>query len=68
MTQELKPGSVTPRGVGMGREVRERFKRKGWLMHVDVWQKPIQYCNYPSLKINKLKKKEYSAMGTDLGT
>ena len=53
MTQELKPGSVTPRGVGMGQEVRGRFKRKGWLMHVDVWQKLIQYCNYPSLKINK---------------
>ena len=28
---------------------RERFRRKGtyvylWLIYVDVWQKPIQYC------------------------
>ena len=27
-----------------------------WLIHVDVWQKPTQYSNYPSIK-NKLKKK-----------
>ena len=28
-----------------------------WLIHADVWQKPTQYCNYPSIK-NKLKKEE----------
>ena len=33
----------------MGREVAGRFKREGtwvnlWLIHVDVWQKPLQYC------------------------
>ena len=21
--------------------------------HIDVWQKPSQYCNYPLIKINK---------------
>jgi len=21
-----------------------------WLIHVDVWQKSTQYCNYPSVK------------------
>ena len=26
-----------------------------WLIH-DIWQKPSQYCNYPPIKINKLKK------------
>ena len=28
-----------------------------WLIHVDAWQKPPQYCNYPPIKINKLIKK-----------
>ena len=42
-----------------GREVGGRFKREGiyaylWLIHVDVWQKPAQYCNYPPIK-NKIK-------------
>ena len=23
-----------------------------WLIHVCVWQKPTQYCNYPPIKIN----------------
>ena len=25
---------------------------KGVLIHVDVWQNPSQYCNYPPSKIN----------------
>jgi len=34
---------------GMGWEAGRRFRRKGtyvylWLIHVDVWQKPIKYC------------------------
>ena len=28
-----------------------------WLIHVDVWQKPPQYCNYRPIKIVNLKKK-----------
>ena len=37
-------------------EVGERFKKEGerlylWLMHVDVWQKPTQYCQAISLKL-----------------
>ena len=23
-----------------------------WLIHVDAWQKPSQYCNYSPIKIN----------------
>ena len=23
-----------------------------WLTHVNLWQKPLQYCNYPSIKIH----------------
>ena len=34
---------------GMGWEVGGRSKREGtyvhlWLIHVDIWQKPTQYC------------------------
>ena len=38
---------------GRGGEGGERgFRIRGthvylWLIHVDVWQKPSQYCNYP---------------------
>ena len=39
-----------------------RFKKEGtyvylWVIHVDVWQKPTQYCKaiVLRLKINKLK-------------
>ena len=46
----------------MGWEVGGSFQREGtyvylWLMHVDVWQKPIQYCKaiILPLKINKLR-------------
>ena len=39
----------------MGWEVTGRLRREGtyvylWLIHVDVWQKPTQYCNYLSIK------------------
>ena len=49
--------------MGWGR----RFKREGtyvylWLIHVDVWQKPSQYCSYLPVK-NKihLLKNEFSS-------
>ena len=46
---------------GSGWEMEGRLKREGtyvylWLIHVDVWQKPTQYCNYASIK-NKLREK-----------
>ena len=42
-------------GEGDGR----RFKRKGtyvylWLIHVDVWQKPTQFCKSIILQLNKI--------------
>ena len=42
--------------MGGGREVQEEGNL--WLIHVDVWQKPTQYCKAVilQLKINKLKK------------
>ena len=44
----------------MGRKEGGRFKRERtyvylWLIHVDVWRKTTQYCNYPPIK-NKIKK------------
>ena len=33
--------------VGVGREGTYIYL---WLIHVDVWQKPTQYCSYPSIK------------------
>ena len=61
----MTQGTQTQRG-GMGLGVGgAREAQKGGdicilrLIHVDVWQKPTQYCNYPSIK-NKLRKNEQS--------
>ena len=45
-------------GVGGGREVQEGGDIYLWMIHVDVWRKPTQYCKaiILQLKINKLKK------------
>ena len=29
-----------------------------WLIHVNVWQKPLQYCKVISLQLNKFLTKE----------
>ena len=47
-------------GCGMGWEVAGRFKRKGtyvclWLIHVDVWQKPTQFCKAIILQLKGKK-------------
>ena len=54
---------VTAQRGGMGREVGGMFKWEEthvnlWMIHVDVWQKPMQYCKafILQLKINFLKK------------
>ena len=48
---------------GLGREMGRRFKREGiyvhlWLIHVEVWQKTIEFCkvNYSSIKKIKMNK------------
>ena len=45
----------------MAWEVSRSFKREGtyvylWLIHVDVWQRPAQCCNYSSIKNKQIKK------------
>ena len=47
----------------MGREVGERFKRKGiyvylWLIHVEIWQKITKFCKAIILQLKKKKKKK----------
>ena len=49
----------------MGRKMGVKFKKEGtyvhlWVIHVDVWQKPTQYCKaiILQLEINTLKKKK----------
>jgi len=57
-------------------EVGEKFKREGtyvclWLIHVDAWEKPRQYCKaiILQLKINIFKKKKNPASNTrDVGS
>ena len=62
MRQVLGPGALgRPRGIGW----RGRWEgRSGWgihiypwLVHVNVWQKPLQYCKVISLQLIKKKKK-----------
>ena len=62
MRQVLRAGALgRPRGIGWtGR--REGGLGWGthvnpWLIHVNVWQKPLQYCKVISLQLIKIKKK-----------
>ena len=63
MRQVLRAGALgRPRGMGWG----GRWERgSGWgthvnpcLIHVSVWQKPLQYCKLISLQLIKINKKE----------
>ena len=46
-------------GEGGGRGVQDGGAHVYlWPTHVDVWQKPSQYCNYLPIKINKFLNKE----------
>ena len=62
MRQVLGAGALgRPRGMGWGRR-REGGSGWGthvnpWLIHVNAWQKPLQYCNYLPTNKNKWKKK-----------
>ena len=52
--------SVTTWRDRVGREVGRGLRREGthvflWPIHVDVWQKASQYCNYPPIKLGGKK-------------
>ena len=66
MRQMLRAGALgRPRGMGWGGR-REGGSGWGthvnpWLIHVNVWQKPLQYCkliSLPLIKINRIQKKK----------
>ena len=68
MRQVLRDGALgRPRGMGYGgrREGGSGWGTHGnsWLIHVNVWQKLLQYCKVISLQLIKInekkKKKEY---------
>ena len=70
MRQVLRAGTLgRPRGMGWGGR-QEGGSGWGtnvnpWLIHVNVWQKPLQYCKVISLqliKINEKKEKIYKNM------
>ena len=58
-TQRDGVGREAGGGIGMGTHVNP------WLIHVNVWQKTLQYCKVISLqliKINEKKKKQPHAV------
>ena len=70
MRQVLRAGALgKPRGMGWGGR-REGGLGWGthvnpWLIHVNVWQKPLQHCKVISLqliKINEKKRKHLNNM------
>ena len=57
MEQDRKPRGMKWRGrqeggLGWGTHVNP------WLIHVNVWQKPLQYCKVISLQLIKINKKK----------
>ena len=68
MRQVLGPGALgRPRGMGWGGRW-EGGSGWGthvtpWLIHVNVWQKPLQYCKVISIQLIKINgKKEKSVV------
>ena len=64
MRQVFRAGALgRPRGMGWG-ERREGGSGWGthvnpWLIHVNVWQKPLQYCKVISLQLIKINEKKF---------
>ena len=52
-------GGRWEKGSGWGTHVNP------WLIHIKVWQKPLQYCKVISLQLKKKKKKESTCNAGD---
>ena len=63
MRQVLRAGALgRPRGMGWGGR-RDGGSGGGthvtpWLIHVNVWQNPLQYCKVTGLQLVKIKEKK----------
>ena len=62
MRQVLGPGALgRPRGMGGGGRWEGRSgwgtHANPWLIHVSVWQKPLQYCKVTNLQLIKINEK-----------
>ena len=63
MRQVLRAGALgRPRGTGWGGRWEEGSRWgthvNPWLIHVNVWQKPLQYCKVISLQLIKINEKK----------
>ena len=62
MTQVLGAGVLMTQRDGMGRrwegESGWGTHLNPWLIHVNVWQKPLQYCKVISLQLIKINGKK----------
>ena len=71
MRHVLRAGALgRPRGMGCG---GRREAGSGWgtkvtprLIHVNVWQKPLQYCKVISLQLIKINEKNNNNKGSNL--
>ena len=52
--REMRWGGRQEGGSGWGTHINP------WLIHVNVWQKPVQYCKVISLQLIKLNEKKKS--------
>ena len=58
----LRAGALgRPRGMGWGRRQEGRLgwgtHENPWLIHVNIRQKPLQYCNVIGLQLIKINEK-----------